>query len=436
MQYQIPKGVFDILPQDPDPKGGWRQVDRWQHVEAVIRATAGHYGYQEIRTPVFERTELFQRSVGEGSDIVSKEMYTFEDRGERSMTLRPEGTAPVMRAFLEKKLYALAPIHKFYYIEPMFRYERQQAGRYRQHHQFGVEAIGHSAPEQDVEVIDLLYTLLGRLGLKGLSLLINSLGDAACRHVYRQRLWNYLTPLRNQLSSDSQARFDGNPLRILDSKAPEDQEIIAEAPLLTEILDEASRDHFAAVCKGLTQLRIPFTLAPRLVRGLDYYNRTVFEMTAGELGAQNSVGGGGRYDGLLQTLGGPDLPACGFGSGIERILQTMLGQGLAFPGPMRPALYLIPLGDAAKASCFALLTSLRRSGISAEMELGGKKLKAAMSMADKAQALYTSVVGDEELKKGIFTLKEMASGKTQELSAEQFLEQFRTIIHGLYSSSR
>lgn len=410
MSVPIAPGVFDIIPEDPrDP---WRSAYLWGQVEEKIRQTARDYGYQEIRTPIFERTELFKRGVGETSDIVSKEMYTFFDKGDRSMSLRPEGTAPVIRAFIEHQLEHQPASHKLFYIAPMFRYERTQAGRYRQHHQFGAEAIGNGSPEQDVELIDLLYTLYNRLGLKNLQLHLNSIGNTECRIAYRMALQNYLRSSFDKLSPDSKVRFELNPLRILDSKDPTDREILSQAPSILDFLTADCRDHFELVKKRLKQLKIPFEVSSHLVRGLDYYNRTVFEITAGELGAQNSIGGGGRYDGLMKLLGGPDLPTIGFGAGLERIIMTMLRQEVPTEPAPRPMLYLIPIGESAKEACFSILHELRQSGVSAHMDFTGRKLSKVMQVADQLQAKFVAVVGDQELQTEEVDLKDMATGKT------------------------
>jgi len=408
MSVPIPPGVFDILPDQPRDK--WQGSYIWNYIESVMRQTAKDFGFQEIRTPAFERTELFSRGVGETSDIVSKEMYTFIDKGGRSMSLRPEGTAPVMRAFVENQLQQSKQIHKLFYIGPMFRYERAQAGRYRQHHQFGVEIIGDASPEQDVEAIDLLYTLYNRLGLHNLKVNINSIGDSESRASFKTALKEYLNQFYDQLSEDSKVRFEKNPLRILDSKNPEDIKITAGAPSIYDHLNDECRAHFEAVKRLLNQLKIPYEVNSKLVRGLDYYNKTVFEITAGELGAQNSVGGGGRYDGLLKTLGGPDLPSIGFGTGIERIIQTMIGQQIALPEVPRPVLYIIPLGEEAKPTCFDLLHELRQMGIATEMDFTGKKLNKLMTYANQIKAKYVAVIGENELKAGTIELKEMESG--------------------------
>ncbi len=411
MSIQIAPGVFDILPLSSSED--WRASHLWQYVEAVIRKTAREYGYQEMRTPLFERTELFQRSVGEDTDIVSKEMYTFLDKGNRSMSLRPEGTAPAMRSIIENNLSQTCPHEKFFYIGPMFRYERSQAGRYRQHNQFGAEAIGNGSPEQDVELIDLLYTLYQRLGLKHLQVYINSIGDSTSRLTFKEKLKEYFSNHYNSLSEDSKVRLEKNPLRILDSKDPGDIKINANAPSILDDLSPESKEHFETVKRLLLQLNIPFIVNPMLVRGLDYYNKTVFEVTAGELGAQNSVAGGGRYDGLLKSLGGPDIPSAGFGTGIERVIQTMIKQQVALPSPHAPDVSLIAMGQEAKTLSFSLLHDLRCQGISTHMDFGSKKLGKAMQQANQLHAKYAVVIGDEEIATQTVQLKNMDTGETR-----------------------
>lgn len=413
MTYKSAKGVFDILPKDPDPDNQWRCSHLWQYVESTARKLSSYYGFREIRTPLFESTELFERGVGQGTDIVSKEMYTFQDRAGRSLSLRPEGTAPAMRAFIEKGLFNQGPIHKFFYLNSMFRYERSQSGRYRQHHQFGAEALGSPSPFQDAELIDLFYTFLQTLGLKGLTLHLNSIGSRETREAFKNELKKYLLPHLASLSAESQERFHSNALRILDSKNLTDKEILKEAPSILEFLDPLSKEHFEETCKQLTNAQIPFTINPLLVRGLDYYNRTVFEVTANELGAQNSLGGGGRYDGLVQELGGPDTAACGFGAGLERILQTCLAQGVHLPDFPRSTLFLIPLGEEAMQTCFAFLCRLRKKEIAAEMDFSGKKLKNAMRYADQIKARFVAVIGEKEIESRKIELKEMDTGKVE-----------------------
>ncbi len=410
MNYRIPKGVFDILPDDAE---AWKCSHLWQWVEGAVRELTKLYGFSEIRTPLFESTELFSRSIGSTTDIVTKEMYTFLDQGNRSMTLRPEGTAAVMRSFIENHMEGL---HKFFYLASMFRYERQQAGRYRQHHQFGVEVVGSLSPFVDVEVIELLHTLYKRLGLQNLKLHINSIGDLETRNRFKTALKASLKPHFSELSEDSKRRYETNPLRILDSKDEGDRKILEEAPSILDFLEGASKEHFDGV---LSLLTIPFEVNPRLVRGLDYYNNTVFEITAGELGAQNSIGGGGRYDGLLKQLGGPDLPAFGFGSGIERIIQTCIGQNVILPEKPKALLFFIPLGDAAARFCFKKASALRKMGFAVEMDFSDKKLKQAMRYADRKGFRFVAVIGENELETNSFELKEMESGRVEKLSFEQ-----------------
>lgn len=421
MAYTIPKGVFDILPKDPDPAGNWRESFRWQFVQQAITQISSEYGYQEIRTPIFEKYELFTRSVGQTSDIVNKEMFTFHDKANRHMALRPEGTAPVMRAFIEKKLFNQNTQHKLFYVGPMFRYERQQAGRYRQHHQFGLEAIGEDSPYQDAEVIDLLYSLYSRLGLTNLTIYLNSIGDEECRKKYRKALINHLKPFENDLSEDSRQRLQTNPLRILDSKDSKDKKILSEAPSILDFLEPDSREHFEQLQAILNSLNLPFIIHPRLVRGLDYYNRTVFEITSGDLGAQNTIGAGGRYDSLIELLGGPKLPAVGFGTGLERIIQTMLAQNASFPTETGPHVFIIPIGGIAFTEGYKLLKTLRTAHIQSEMAFSDKKLKAHMKYADKIKAKYVIILGDEELNKKAVELKNMEMRISQQLPLNELI---------------
>lgn len=409
---QISKGVFDLLPTDPDPSCCWREIHLWHYVEKNIRVLAETYGFSEIRTPLFEKTELFSRSIGQTTDIVTKEMYTFEDKGKRSLTLRPEGTACVMRSFIEKNLAQLAPVHKFYYIMPMFRYERMQAGRYRQHHQFGIEAIGNASYLQDVEGILLLFSLFKKLGIEGLCLHLNTLGDKNARTHYSEALKEYLSTYYKDLSEDSQHRFGKNTLRILDSKDPGDQKILKDAPSIMDFVDNESQEHFTGVCETLKSFEVPLMINPLLVRGIDYYNKTVFEITSKQLGAQNALGGGGRYDGLLPTLGGPDLPSFGFGAGLERIIQVLLAQKVQLPEKPHPKLLIIPLGLEAQKHAFSLVQSLRNDGIHVEMEMKERKLQKTLKVAALNRIPFVGILGEKELNKKIITLKNMDQ-KTQ-----------------------
>lgn len=414
MKHSLPKGTFDILPIEPKEQDKWKEAARWNYLETVIRTLASDYGYQEIRTPIFEKTDLFIRGVGETSDIVSKEMYTFQDKGDRSMSLRPEGTASVMRAFAHGQLQQLGTYHKFFYIGPFFRYDRPQAGRYRQFHQFGIEAVGNGDPEQDFEAIELLYELYRRLGLKNLHVMLNTLGDQFCREKYKEALLEYLKPHFNSLSEESQTRFSKNPLRILDSKDPKERELLKTAPSILDFLSPESKKHFEELCSLLKTQSIPYTITPHLVRGLDYYNHTVFEITSDVLGAQNTIGAGGRYDGLLPAVGGPDLPCIGFSTGMERILQTMEGQGISFPERAGPELVLLPLNEQAKKKAFEILYELRHASISSEM-IVAKKVQKGLQLADQMKAKHVVIIGDDELEKNTVEIKHMETRKTEEV---------------------
>ncbi len=426
MKFQIPKGTFDILPYGADEP--WKLSSLWRYAEEIIRQTALEYGYREIRTPIYEQTELFNRGAGESSDIVMKEMFTFEDKGGRSMSLRPEGTSSVMRAFIENNLAQSGSIHKLFYIAPMFRYDRPQAGRYRQHHQFGVEALGVAGPAQDAEVIDLLCETYRRLGLKDLTVDLNSVGDAPSRIAYREALQNFLRPHFQELSEDSRTRFEKNPLRILDSKDPKDREILQNAPSILESLSEPAKEHFNELRHLLDKCRIHYRINDRIVRGLDYYKKTVFEVTAKIVGAQNALGGGGRYDGLIASFGGPDLPGVGFGTGIERILQTMVSQNVAMPEEMHPLVYFLPLGDEAKEPCFTLVTECRHQKIPAEIDLQSKKIQNGLQNALRLSAKVCAIIGSEELKKGVAQIKHLESRRQEEVPLDRLVDYFKELL--------
>lgn len=411
--YSAPKGTFDILPSE---KEVWRQSHLWQYIESSMREVARVYGFKEIRTPMFERTELFIRGVGETSDIVSKEMYTFLDKGERSMTLRPEGTAPAMRSFIENNLAQTPGLHKYYYISPMFRYERPQAGRYRQHHQFGAEAIGIGKPEQDVEMIDLLCELYRRLGIKNVTVMINSVGDEESRIAYKRALTAFLQPHIKNLSEESQVRFTKNILRILDSKDPSDQKILENAPSILDFLNTECRDHFEKVKSLLSSLNLRFAINPKLVRGLDYYNKTVFEIVSQELGAHNTIGAGGRYDGLLSQMGGPALPSVGFGTGIERLIQTLIGQNAPLPESRGPLVFFVPLGEKAIDLCFKMAADLRHNNIATDIDYSGKKIQHGLSLASEEKAVFAAVMGDKEIEEGAIELKNLSTRHSEKVS--------------------
>ncbi|OGN59569.1 MAG: histidine--tRNA ligase [Chlamydiae bacterium RIFCSPHIGHO2_12_FULL_27_8] len=415
MQYQIPKGLFDILPYS---KEEWTISSKWHYLEKIIKKLSIDYNYEEIRTPIFEKTELFTRGVGESSDIVHKELYTFLDKAKREMSLRPEGTASIMRAFIENSLLQERKTHKFFYIGPMFRYDRPQAGRYRQHHQFGVEVIGEKCVEIDFEIIDLLLNLFKRLELKNLKLLINSVGDLESRENYKNALLKYLKPYFNNLSEDSKMRFESNPLRILDSKDLNDIKIVENAPSILEFLSEGSKTHFDNLLALLKKAKIEFEVNPKLVRGLDYYDDVVFEVVSNDLGAQSSLGGGGRYGTLLKNLGGPNLSGVGFACGMERILQLMVKQNVFFPKKNYPFVYIIPMGEKAKEYSIFLTRELRNHFIPTEIDLHVSKLQKALAYASKIEAANVLIIGDEELEKQKFSFKNLETRNQEELSLE------------------
>lgn len=417
--YQIPKGLFDILPYGE--KEEWKLTSAWQYIEKILHRLAADYGFQEIRTPIFEHAELFQRGVGDTSDIVTKEMYTFEDKGGRTLCLRPEGTSSVMRAFVENKLYSLGGVHKLYYIGPMFRYERPQAGRYRQHHQFGIEFLGAKSYEADAETIDLFYSLCQRLGIKNITVMLNSIGDLAARDAFRKALKEFLSSHHSKLSEDSKVRFEKNPLRILDSKDPEDQKLLVGAPSILDFLSPDDKKHFDSLCRCLDAIKIPYQINPKIVRGLDYYNRTVFEVVSYDLGSQNAIGGGGRYDGFTSVFGGPSLPGIGFAAGMERLLQTMWKQGAHFPIESVPFVFFIPLGEEAKMLSLTLTTEMRRHHISADLDLEAKKIAQGLQRADKVKARFAIILGSDEIQNGKVKLKDMAKREEEEIPLKDLI---------------
>jgi histidyl-tRNA synthetase len=396
-----PKGCEDALPDVT-----WR----WHAIEAAARESARVFNYREIRTPVFEHTELFHRGAGETTDVVRKETFTFTDRGGESMTLRPEGTAGVVRAMIEHNLLAdQGARHKVYYIGPNFRYERPQKGRLRIHHQFGAEAFGVASPEQDVECILLQLDFYRRCGLRDLALRINSLGDRDSKQRYRDLLVAFLSPKSAELSEDSQRRLTENPLRILDSKDPRDVGAVSGAPAATQALSEKSREHFAAVQNLLLAAGVTFTVDPALVRGFDYYTDTLWEVTAGGLGAQSAVGGGGRYDNLVETLGGKPTPGVGFGSGLERLLIALESQGVAVARPRPLAVFIVAQSDAARPVTLRLAGELRGAGIATDLDLAGRSFKAQMKLVDRESPTHVIVIGDAELAAGTVVLKHSAT---------------------------
>jgi len=400
------KGMNDILPGD---------IETWQHLEEQARKVFGAFGYREIRVPVAEKTELFSRSIGETTDIVEKEMYTFTDKGGTSMTLRPEGTAPVMRAFIQHKLHALDPISKLYYIGPMFRHERPQKGRYRQFHQIGAEVIGIDDPKIDAQVLAMLSHYFMTTKIPDVSLQINSLGCPGCRPTYREALIDFLEQRLSCLCADCQRRYTSNPLRVLDCKVPGCKEVTIDAPAMLDNLCIGCEAHFTQVKNHLDALEVDYTVNPRMVRGLDYYTRTTFEMVTGSLGAQNAVAAGGRYDGLIRDLGGPELPGIGFAIGLER-LALMLGEQSV--QPPRPELFIATLGEAATNAGFSMLTRLQRRGILVEMEYTGKSLKAQLRRADKIKAKRVLIIGEDELQRGMSQLRYMDESRQEEIELD------------------
>ncbi len=401
MDFQKPKGTLDFLPGT---------VEKWQYVERKARDLCRRFNYREIRTPIFEYTQLFQRGVGETTDIVQKEMFSFQDMGGRGMTLRPEGTAGVVRSYVENKIYGEPDVSKLYYIGPMFRQERPQAGRYRQFHQFGIEAIGSVDPAIDAEVIAFGLQFFEDIGLKGTSVEINSVGNAASRTAYNETLLAFLNPMRESLCKDCQSRIDRNPLRVLDCKV--DQDKFVGAPSILDSLDEESSSHFEAVKKNLTAMGVEYTINPRLVRGLDYYTLTAFEFkTKSGIGAIDTIGGGGRYNKLVAEVGGPDQPGIGMAIGMERLQLLLADQQTEIEDEPKLDVYLIALGDKAGDEITKQLHKLRRQGFSAERDYQSRKIKAQMKSADRLKARYTAILGDDELERGEIAVKSMETGE-------------------------
>jgi histidyl-tRNA synthetase len=397
------------------------EISYWHRVEQAARQVLGRACYQEIRTPIFEQTSLFERGIGEATDVVGKEMYSFLDRGDRSLTLRPEGTAGVVRAYIENNLYAVGGVQRLWYQGPMFRYERPQAGRQRQFHQIGVEVLGSADPRADVEVMALATDILKNLGLQHLHLALNSVGNGEDRQRYREALVAYLTPYRAELDPDSQDRLDRNPLRILDSKAKRTQEIVQTAPNILDYLGEDSRRHFDQVQQLLTDLEIPYELTPSLVRGLDYYTHTAFEIQSDDLGAQATVCGGGRYDGLVQSLGGPETRAVGWAIGLERLVMLLQQQGPL--NPTRPDFYLISKGERAEVKASQLAQQLRHQGFTVELDLSGSAFSKQFKRADRLQARACLVLGEAEAAANTVQLKWLASQEQETFNLGDLLAQ-------------
>jgi histidyl-tRNA synthetase len=413
------KGTRDILPDE---------VAAWHRIEEAAHRLFSRYGYREIRTPVFEVTELFARGIGADTDIVSKEMYTFSDRDEErtSLTLRPEATAGIVRAVIENHLFQTDPALKVFSLGPMFRREKPQKGRYRQFHQVDVEAFGLTQPAIDAEVVEMSLAYLEACGISRHELVLNSVGDASCRPAYVETLRAALRQHASRLCDDCQRRTETNPLRVLDCKVPEDQAVIEALPRISDHLCPECRDHFAEVRRQLELLGIPYVLSHRLVRGLDYYVRTTFEVTSGELGAQNSVLGGGRYDGLVKDLGGPDLAGIGFALGMERLVLILP----AVEGDRRCDVFLAPLAPAAFDKALLLQRALRQAGLRALMDSERRSFKARMKLADKLGARYVAILGEDELRKGVWTVRDMAGSTQEDVAEARVADHLKEKVHG------
>ena len=411
----IPKGTKDVIPSESY---------KWHFVEDKVRQVAKEFCIQEIRTPVFEHTELFLRGVGDTTDIVNKEMYTFNDKGGRSITLKPEGTAGVARAFIENCLGENPQPTQMYYITPVFRYERPQAGRLREHHQFGVEIYGSAAPQADAEVILIARAMLNKAGIKDdmLSLNINSIGCPKCRADYNKALKEYFSARIDEMCPTCRERLDKNPLRILDCKEERCKQIAADAPVILDYLCDDCKKHHNQLCSALQAADVKYTIDPHIVRGLDYYTRTVFEFISTAIGAQGTVCGGGRYDGLVQQVGGKPTPAAGFGMGIERLLMVMQNTGIEIPTPAGPDAYLAPLCEQGYAVSLAMAERLRAKGFAIEREISGRSLKAQMKYAAKIGARKVVFIGEDEIAKGIYTVKNMADGTSSAMTEEELTE--------------
>ncbi len=420
MKYQIPRGTYDILPE---------QSHKWQKVISAFRELAAAYGYEEISTPVFEQAALFERSSGESSDVVKKEMYRFTDQKGREFALRPEGTAPVARAYLENRMDIGAAVKKLYYIGPMFRYDRPQAGRYRQFQQYGIEFIGSDHPYYDAEVISILWFYLSGLGLTKLRLELNSVGCPNCAKDYDRALHEYFRPHLSELCPDCQLRIDLKPRRLLDCKVKTCKEIAQGAPSQLDYLDEPCRVHFTATQRQLELMRVPFTINPRIVRGLDYYTNTAFEIVSDGLGAQNSLAGGGRYNGLLEQIGGKSIPAIGFAGGFERLLLALDEEKVSLGKALVPEVFVIPMGPAAQEYILPYLNALRQAGIFADYDPDKNSFKTQLKAADNRQARYALIIGETELAANSAILKDLGSGEQQTYPLEPLSALIAAIRH-------
>jgi len=411
---KVSKGTQDILPED---------ISKWYYIEDVIKEILNKYGYKEIRTPFFEYTDLFVRGIGESTDIVTKEMFTFPDRKGRSLTLRPEGTAPVVRAYLEKRMDRISKVIKLFYLGPMFRCEKPQAGRFRQFNQFGIEIIGTKSSSADAEVILTVLDVYKKLGLKNLEILINSVGCKKCRVDYIQKLKKYLKDKKGFLCSECKERYSKNPLRVLDCKKDSCKKIIESAPLIIENLCQECKSHFSEVKSYLNDQKIIFHEDPRLVRGLDYYTKTAFEIISGGLGAQNAIGGGGRYDDLVEELGGKPTPAVGFAAGIERMIIVMDQQKIKWPVEKGLDIFVAKVNEKNKDTAFRLLQKIRNAGLSADMDYSEGSLKSQMRIANKIGVRYTVIVGEEELSKNMVIFRNMQTKEQKEIKIDNIIDE-------------
>ena len=413
MLTNAPKGTKDILPD---------QIHKWHYVEEQWKDICRRYGFKEVRTPVFEHTELFTRGIGDTTDVVQKEMYTFEDHGGRSITLKPEGTSPAVRAFIEHKQYAEVQPTKIQYITPCYRYEKPQSGRLREFHQFGIEVFGTPNMMADAEVISLGYDFLTSLGITEIELRINSVGCPECRKKHRAALREFLTPKYDELCDTCKTRFDKNPMRILDCKSPVCQELVQGAPMMIDYLCDDCKDAFQQLQDNLKAMEIPFTVDPGIVRGLDYYTKTAFEFVTTKIGAQGTVCGGGRYDHLIEEVGGPPIPGVGVGLGIERLLLLMEANDAHFPEPDKLDVFIAVMGDAAKAYGLKLGRELRAKGLSAEMDTLARNIKNQFKYANRLNAKYTVVLGDNEMAEGVAAVKDMAAQEQHNVKFEDLYE--------------
>ncbi len=419
MENKAPRGTYDILPP---------VSSQWQYVEKILRETAAVYGFHEIRTPIFEHTELFERGVGTSTDIVGKEMYTFKDRSDRSLTLRPENTASCARAFIEHSIYSATLPVKWYYIGPMFRYDRPQAGRYRQFHQFGAEVFGSDDPLVDTEIILLLLDILQRLGLSGYELHLNSVGCTACRSLYRERLINHIAPVKEKLCLDCQQRYQQNPLRVLDCKNEKCLRAIQGYPTLYDCLCDDCREHYSRVKEALTENGVHYIHDDRLVRGLDYYTRTAFEVHIPGIGAQSAIGGGGRYDGLVEDCGGPQVPGIGFAMGIERLLLALQGQDNKHSRDSHIDVFFVVMDRSFENLAFKTMQELRVAGISSNKDYLNRSPKAQMKYADRSGAKLAVLIGEEEVLNKTFTVRDMKSKKQETVAAENLPQYVRASL--------